>query len=130
MPINRKWNVDCLLGACRRYAEATRRRVSFEYILLRGVNDTPACALELADRLRGFLCHVNLIPANPVPGKPHAGTDRRRAAEFAGWLAERGVNATVRRTLGDDINASCGQLRQQAAEKPADLPTKPGGETT
>lgn len=111
MPVNKKWNVDTLLAACKEYIQKTGRRISFEYILIDGVNDTPACAKELASKLKGMLCHVNLIPANPVPGKTHAGACKKTAMEFQKNLCERGINATIRRTLGSDINASCGQLR-------------------
>lgn len=111
MPINRKWKVEQLLQACKAYIAKTNRRISFEYILIDGVNDTPACAEELATRLRGMLCHVNLIPANPVEGKTHAGACREAAQAFQKQLCDRGINATIRRTLGSDINASCGQLR-------------------
>ncbi|MBR4868759.1 MAG: 23S rRNA (adenine(2503)-C(2))-methyltransferase RlmN [Clostridia bacterium] len=112
MPINRKWNVDALLNACNEYVGLTGRRISFEYILIDSVNDTPACAKELANKLKGLLCHVNLIPANPVPGKTHAGACRQAALAFQKQLCNLGVNATIRRTLGSDINASCGQLKQ------------------
>lgn len=111
MPVNKKWNVDTLLTACKEYIAKTGRRISFEYILIDGVNDTPACAKELAGKLKGMLCHVNLIPANPVPGKTHVGACKKAAQEFQKYLCERGINATIRRTLGSDINASCGQLR-------------------
>ncbi len=111
MPINRKWKVEQLLQACKEYISRTNRRISFEYILIDGVNDTPACAKELAARLKGMLCHVNLIPANPVPGKTHAGACRKAALTFQKELCDRGINATIRRTLGSDINASCGQLK-------------------
>lgn len=111
MPVNHKWNVDCLLAACRDYSKITGRRISFEYILIDGVNDTPACAHELAEKLKGLLCHVNLIPANPVAGKSHAATGRQTALQFQKQLEKDGINATIRRTLGSDINASCGQLR-------------------
>lgn len=117
MPINKKWKVDTLLAACREYLKATGRRISFEYILIDGVNDTPECAGELAAKLKGMLCHVNLIPANPVPGKTHAGAQKKAAMEFQKRLCERGINATIRRTLGSDINASCGQLRNTSQNK-------------
>ncbi len=117
MPINKKWNVDCLLSACKAYTKATGRRISFEYILIDGVNDTPACAKELAAKLKGLLCHVNLIPANPVPGKTHAGACKKAAMEFQKILCDCGLNATIRRTLGSDINASCGQLRNTSQKE-------------
>ncbi|MCI8497309.1 MAG: 23S rRNA (adenine(2503)-C(2))-methyltransferase RlmN [Clostridiales bacterium] len=111
MPVNRKWNVEQLLAACRGYAEATHRRISFEYAMIRGVNDSDACAKELAARLRGMLCHVNLIPVNEVRENRYVRSDPERLRRFVEILEQHGVNATVRRTLGADIDASCGQLR-------------------
>ncbi len=119
MPVNRRWGVDELLEACRRYIEATGRRVSFEYAMIDGVNDSDACAEELADRLRGMLCHVNLIPVNAVAGKSQKRSTQQRIRRFMDILEKRGINVTVRRTLGADINASCGQLRRQA-DQPAE----------
>ena len=113
MPINHKWPVETLLAACRDYLAATGRRISFEYAMMDGINDTDACAHELADKLKGMLCHVNLIPATDVAGKAHHRSSRRRLEAFRGILEKRGLNVTVRRTLGADINASCGQLRRQ-----------------
>ena len=113
MPVNRRWPVDTLLSACRDYFAKTGRRISFEYAMMDGINDTDACAHELADKLKGMLCHVNLIPANDVAGKAHHRSSRRRLEAFRGILEKRGLNVTVRRTLGADINASCGQLRRQ-----------------
>ena len=114
MPVNRRWPVDELLAACREYAEHTGRRISFEYAMIRGVNDSDACAHELAEKLSGMLCHVNLIPANEVEGKAYRRSTRERLAAFQRVLEKRGITATVRRTLGADIDASCGQLRRQA----------------
>ncbi len=121
MPINRRWPVEELLEACRAYIKATGRRISFEYAMIDGVNDTPACAQELAGRLHGMLCHVNLIPANEVEGKSHRRSSAARLQAFRAALEARGINVTVRRTLGADIQASCGQLRRQqnAAPKPS-----------
>lgn len=112
MPVNRRWGVGPLLEACRAYTEATGRRISFEYAMIEGVNDTPACARELGSRLRGMLCHVNLIPVNSVKEKDYRKSPEPRMAQFAKVLAGYGLNVTVRRTLGSDINASCGQLRR------------------
>jgi 23S rRNA (adenine2503-C2)-methyltransferase len=113
MPVSRRWDIDSLLAACRDYINATGRRISFEYAMLDGVNDSDACARELAARLRGMLCHVNLIPANEV--RERAGAYRQSPAQrvrhFSDILSASGLNVTVRRTLGADINASCGQLR-------------------
>ena len=114
MPINRRWKVEELLDVCRRYTEATSRRISFEYAMMAGVNDSDDCAKELARRLRGMLCHVNIIPANAVEGKSHKASSRVRLQAFCDILKANGINVTVRRTLGSDIEASCGQLRRQA----------------
>lgn len=113
MPIAKKWSVDELLAACRRYAEHTGRRISFEYAMVDGVTDTDACAKELAAKLRGMLCHVNLIPVNPVDGTPYRRSCADRLQAFTRILEKAGITATVRRTLGADINASCGQLRRK-----------------
>lgn len=113
MPVNKRWPMDELLKACRDYIQATSRRISFEYAMIDGVNDSDACAEELADRLRGMLCHVNLIPVNAVEGKKQKRSSRERIRAFMSILEKKGINATVRRTLGSDINASCGQLRRQ-----------------
>ncbi|MDR1002372.1 MAG: 23S rRNA (adenine(2503)-C(2))-methyltransferase RlmN [Oscillospiraceae bacterium] len=113
MPINKRWNVDSLLSACRLYANATRRRISFEYSLIKGVNDTAECAKELAEKLRGMLCHVNLIPVNTVAENGYACSNRQQTELFKNILLQKGIQSTVRRTLGADINASCGQLRMK-----------------
>ena len=117
MPVNRRWPMEELLAACRDYAETTGRRISFEYAMIDGVNDSDACAVELAERLRGMLCHVNLIPANAVEGKSYQRSSRQRIQQFMDILSQRGIPVTVRRTLGADINASCGQLRRQADQQ-------------
>lgn len=117
MPVNRRYPVDTLLAACREYAEVTGRRVSYEYAMVGGVNDSDACARELAQKLRGTLCHVNLIPINAVKGKDQHPSSRTRIGAFQHILEQNGITATVRRTLGADINASCGQLRRAADQK-------------
>ena len=114
MPINKRWPVEQLLDVCRRYTEATSRRISFEYAMMAGVNDSDDCARELARKLRSMLCHVNIIPANAVEGKAHKASSRARLQAFCDILKANGINVTVRRTLGSDIEASCGQLRRQA----------------
>ena len=114
MPVNRRWPIETLLASCRRYADETGRRISFEYAMMAGVNDSDAAAAQLASRLKGMLCHVNLIPANAVEGKSHKASPRARLAAFQEILKKEGINVTVRRTLGADIEASCGQLRRQA----------------
>ncbi len=117
MPVNRKYSVEELLEACRYYAKTTHRRISFEYALIRGVNDSEACAKELASRLRGMLCHVNLIPVNEVTETSYSATGKNDVYRFQKLLIAHGINATVRRTLGADIQAACGQLRRTHQHK-------------
>ena len=112
MPVNRAYNVETLLAACRDYYEATGRRISFEYAMIRDVNDSPECARALLRKLRGLPAHVNLIPLNEVEGSPLHPSSRKTVMQFQKILTDGGVNATVRRTLGGDIDASCGQLRR------------------
>ena len=113
MPVNKSWDIDELLKACKIYADKTSRRISFEYAMMMGVNDTPECATELAKRLKGILCHVNLIPANEVAEKDHKRSDDSSINKFKSILEKNGLTVTIRRTLGSDINASCGQLRRE-----------------
>ncbi len=113
MPVNRRWGIEELLTACRYYQSRTGRRISFEYAMIGGVNDNRDCARELARRLRGIMCHVNLIPVNSVKGLPFRKSTPAAMQQFLRTLAAAGVNATVRRTLGADIDASCGQLRRR-----------------
>ena len=120
MPVNDAYPVEELLAACRRYQKTTGRRISFEYSMVRGVNDSPETARELARLIRGMGAHVNLIPINPVDGSPYTATDAQNVRRFQSLLTELGVNATVRRRLGSDISAACGQLRrEEAAERAA-----------
>lgn len=114
MPINRRWKIGELLEACRVYTEKTHRRISYEYALISGVNDTLDQARELAGLLKGSLCHVNLIPVNYVQEAGYQKSSRQRIFAFQKALAGMGINATIRRTLGADIDAACGQLRRQA----------------
>ena len=116
MRVNKKWNIDALLKACKEYQNVTTRRISFEYALIDGVNDTDQCADELAKKLKGIMCHVNLIPANPVKENTFKKPDKEKIIRFQNRLIKNGVNATVRRTLGMDIDASCGQLRRKVKE--------------
>lgn len=113
MPVNDKWNIDEVLKACKDYANKTNRRVSFEYTLIKDVNDTEECALELSRRLNGMLCHVNLIPVNNVEERKNIRSTDDSINKFMHLLKKNGINATIRRTLGSDINASCGQLRRK-----------------
>lgn len=116
MPVNDKWCMDEVLNACREYVNKTGRRVSFEYTLINGVNDSNECAEELALRLKGMLCHVNLIPVNDVKERGNVRSTDEAINRFLSILKKRGINATIRRTLGSDINASCGQLRRKRTE--------------
>ena len=113
MPVNKKWGVEELIKACKDYLSVTGRRISFEYALIEGVNDSPKHAEELAKLLKGMLSHVNLIPANPVVENNFKRPDIKKINTFKSKLEALGINATVRRTLGADINASCGQLRRE-----------------
>ena len=116
MPVNRTYNIDELVKACRYYIDKTGRRITFEYAVIDGVNSSDADADRLAALLRGINCHVNLIPVNKVKERNYH-TARSGVADFAKRLGKRGINATVRRTLGSDIEAACGQLRRDAAEQ-------------
>lgn len=115
MPVNRTYDLTQLIPACRNYIEKTGRRVTFEYAVIDDVNSSDADADRLAALLRGINCHVNLIPVNKVKERNYR-TARSAVEEFAKRLGKRGINATVRRTLGSDIEAACGQLRRDAAE--------------
>lgn len=116
MPVNNKWGVDEAINACKQYAAKTKRRVSFEYTLINGVNDTKSCARELASKLQGFINHVNLIPVNDVEERGNVRSSDSSIMNFQHTLQSMGINATIRRTLGKDINASCGQLRRKKNE--------------
>ncbi|MBE6769514.1 MAG: 23S rRNA (adenine(2503)-C(2))-methyltransferase RlmN [Ruminococcaceae bacterium] len=113
MRVNKKWNVEALLDACKKYQSATGRRISFEYALMHGINDTEECAEMLAKKLKGIMCHVNLIPANPVAETQFKKPDKKQIMFFCELLNKKGLNSTIRRTLGADIEASCGQLRRK-----------------
>ena len=125
MPVNKRWGVDELLDACRAYFDTTGRRISFEYTLIAGENDSEANALSLAKKLNSKLrtrtttmpIHVNLIPVNPVKERGFKKSDKAQIVKFAKILEQKGIRATVRRTLGADINASCGQLRRDEMKK-------------
>ena len=113
MPVNKAYPIDELLAACRRYYEATSRRIHFEYAMIDGVNDSEEAARELLRRLKGLPAHVNMIPLNHVEESPLKPSSRKAVARFQKILEDGGVTATVRRTLGGDIDASCGQLRRK-----------------
>lgn len=116
MPVNEKYGVHELIAVCREYALRTSRRVSFEYTLIKDVNDSRECAEELSELIKGMLCHVNLIPVNNVDERNNIRSTDESVNNFLQILQKNGINATIRRTLGSDINASCGQLRRKKSE--------------
>ena len=113
MPVNKAYPIEDLLEACRRYYDATSRRIHFEYAMIDGVNDREEHARELLRRLKGLPAHFNLIPLNHVEESPLKPSSRAAVARFQKLLEDGGITATVRRTLGSDIDASCGQLRRK-----------------
>ena len=117
MKVNRRWNISELINACKDYQKITGRRISFEYAMIKGKNDTDACAQRLAEILKGVMCHVNLIPVNPVKENDYVKSDQKAIRQFAEKLNGLGINTTVRRTLGGEIDASCGQLRRKYENK-------------
>lgn len=116
MPVNKAYNIKLLLQACKKYIEKTNRRITFEYAVMYGLNDTIRDACRLADLLSGMLCHVNLIPINPVEGAPYRRPSQNIMMNFRDALNNRGITATIRRELGSDVDAACGQLRRQYFE--------------
>lgn len=123
MPVNSKYSVEELIKACKIYAKQTSRRISFEYAMIKDNNDSDECAYELAGLLKGMLCHVNLIPANEINESNHKRSSNDRLNRFMSILNSRGINTTIRRSLGSDISASCGQLR---SKHNAEVETKEG----
>ncbi len=113
MPVNHTYRMNELIPAAKHYADVTGRRVIFEYALVDEVNSSQECARELASRLRGINCHVNLIPLNSVEERNLKGVTRKYAYQFQGWLEKLHISATVRRELGTDIDGACGQLRNK-----------------
>ena len=112
MPVNKKWHIAELISACKAYTAKTSRRISFEYALVSGVNDSRQCAEQLAQLLQGMLCHINLIPVNEVDETGCKKGSAQSIRQFERILANKGFAVTVRRSLGGDINAACGQLRR------------------
>lgn len=119
MPVNRAYDVEQLFAACHRYFKKTGRRISFEYAMIDGVNDRDWQADLIAKKLKGMPGHVNMIPLNDVVESPYKPS--KRVAAFQKRLESHGVTATVRRSLGGDIDASCGQLRRKAMEEKGEL---------
>lgn len=120
MPVANRYSIQEIMQVCREYVEQTGRRITFEYSMVEGVNDTPEHAKELSQLLHGLLCHVNLIPLNPVDGRMGNRSKRTNVQEFKLVLEKNHTNVTIRREMGSDIDAACGQLRNQ----------NKGGETT
>ncbi|MBO5506031.1 MAG: 23S rRNA (adenine(2503)-C(2))-methyltransferase RlmN [Clostridia bacterium] len=116
MPVNNKYNIEKLIDACRYYIEKTNRRISFEYTLISGVNDNIETADALIKLLSGMLCHVNLIPVNAVSETGFKKTDRKKVEAFQARLEKNGISATIRREMGSDISAACGQLRNKKTQ--------------
>lgn len=117
MPVARKYDLDELLDSCRYYIEKTGRRISFEYAMIAGENDTHAHAERLGNLLSGMICHVNLIPLNDVKERNYTKSSKKAIDDFVKILEKKHITATVRRRLGGDINASCGQLRAENEKK-------------
>ena len=116
MPVNRKYDIPSLIEACKFYINKTGRRITFEYAVIDGVNNSVVDGDRLVDLLRGMNCHINIIPVNKIKERNYR-AEKSGAERFAQYLVKRGINATVRRTLGSDIDAACGQLRRDTLEK-------------
>jgi 23S rRNA (adenine2503-C2)-methyltransferase len=110
MPVNKRYRIAEVIEVCKYYVQQTGRRVTFEWALINGVNDTPEVARKLAQLLKGLICHVNAIPLNPTAGYQGRATDRERAEKFKETLEQAGVPCTIRMRRGVDIAAGCGQL--------------------
>ncbi len=117
VPVNKGYPIKRLLAACQEYIEKTNRRITFEYVLINEVNDSISHARELASLLKGMLCHVNLIPMNPIPGVSMGPPPKRRALAFEEELKRHGLSVTLRVSKGADIQAGCGQLRLRASSR-------------
>ena len=116
MPIARKYSIEELLKACSDYFKTTGRRVTFEYSMISGVNDSDEDARELSGRIRDMNCHVNLIPVNPIKERSFVRSTRQAVENFKIKLEKCGINVTIRREMGSDIDGACGQLRNKYME--------------
>lgn len=117
VPLAQKYSLKTILDACKYYIDKTHRRITFEYALIKGLNDSAENARELAKLLKGMLCHVNLIPMNPIKESELQPSSKKNIQRFYDILVSKGKNVTIRRELGQDINAACGQLRRDYAKK-------------
>ena len=115
MPIANTYSIEEILKACRHYYSQNNRRITFEYSLVKGKNDTEEQARKLAKLLAGMNCHVNLIPINPVEEREYERSDSDSVEKFKSTLAKYHINATIRKSMGSDIDAACGQLRRKYA---------------
>ena len=127
MPVANKYSIDEIMKACRYYVEKTGRRITFEYSLVKDVNDTDECAMQLVHLVKGIKCHVNLIPVNPIKERDYKQTAQAGVNHFRSRLEKCGVNATVRREMGRDIDGACGQLRRSYMESTASHTDAPDG---
>ena len=117
MPIANKYSIAEIMDACRYYLDKTGRRISFEYSLVKGVNDTKECANELIELVKGLNCHINMIPVNPIKERDYEQSEKNSIKNFRDMLERKGINATVRREMGRDIDGACGQLRKKHIDK-------------
>ena len=117
MPIAQRYTMEQVLDACRNYFEKTGRRITFEYSLVAGVNDGDEDAAQLAGRIKDMNCHVNLIPVNPVKERSYRRSTHQAVENFKIKLEKYGINVTIRREMGSDIDGACGQLRKSYMEK-------------
>lgn len=117
MPVNNAYNIEELIKACKYYIAKTNKRISFEYALAKDNNDNKKAADELINLLHGMLCHVNLIPINKIENGKYIKTSNENVIKFRDYLNSKGITATIRRELGSDIDAACGQLRRKNLKK-------------
>ena len=116
MPIANKYSIEEIMDVCRYYIECTGRRISFEYSLVKGVNDSMECAKQLIELVKGMNCHINLIPVNPIKERDYKQTCKEEVYAFKNKLEKNGINVTIRREMGRDIDGACGQLRNKYME--------------
>ena len=116
MPIANKYSIEEIMDVCRYYIECTGRRISFEYSLVKGVNDSMECAKQLIELVKGMNCHINLIPVNPIKERDYKQTGKDEVYAFKNKLEKNGINVTIRREMGRDIDGACGQLRNKYME--------------
>lgn len=117
MPVNKAYSIDKIISACNIYTEKTKRRITFEYAMIKDFNDSEQDAVSLAGKIKNMLSHVNLIPLNYIEGSEFKPSDRKRIEKFKKILENNGIPVTIRRELGDDINAACGQLRRSVINR-------------